>query len=66
MVRLNSHVLIFRLGYAVWILETIIQANQAGGNELFVMHDIACSLHRHLNVSLKSQYVYCTSECILN
>ena len=54
MVRLNSYVLIFRLGYAVWILETIIWANQTGGNELFVMYDIACSLHRHLNVCLKS------------
>ena len=40
-----------RLAYAVWMLEKIIKANESTGNKLFVMYDIACSLHSHLNVS---------------
>ena len=47
----------YRLGYAVWMLENIMQANVTSGNELFVMYDIACSFHNHLNVSFKFQYM---------
>ena len=33
------------------MLESIIEANLTTANDLFVMYDIACSLHSHLNVS---------------
>lgn len=39
-----------RLGYAVWMLESIIEEVDTS-NCLYVMYDIACSLYRHLRVS---------------
>ncbi len=53
--------LLFRLGYAVWMLDKILQANRTSNYKIYVMYDIACSLYRHLNVSVKS-LVYSTSE----
>ncbi len=40
-----------RLGYAVYMLDKIIEANESTSNKLYVMYDIACSLQSHLKVS---------------
>ena len=48
------YLLVFRLAYAVWLLNQISQ-RQPGEINILVMYDIACTLVRHLKV--------CT-ECI--
>ena len=41
-----------RLAYAVWMLENIISKHLSSGSELYFMYDIACTLFRHLQVSI--------------
>lgn len=43
-----SSVHVCSLGYAVWMLEKILE--KYSGSEVFVMYDIACSLFKHLKV----------------
>lgn len=42
----------YRLAYAVWMLEDILQSRSkvAARSQLFVMYDIACTLSGHLKV----------------
>ena len=38
-----------RLSYGEWVLERLIEKN-AVKNDIYVMYDIACMLHKHLEV----------------
>jgi len=46
------------------MLDTIIHANQTAGNELFVMYDIACSLHSLLKTSYWTNVVLYVLICL--
>lgn len=39
----------FRLSYGEWMLEQLIEKS-SNGCDIYVMYDIACSLHKHLKV----------------
>ena len=51
--------LLFRLSYAVWMMEQIIADRQFNDQKLYVMYDIACTLSQHLTVrNLSDSSVY--------
>ena len=52
--QLHAHVYIYIYKVGIIILESNIEANLTAANDLFVMYDIACSLHSHLNVKFMS------------